>query len=337
VGLAADNSAGRARRAPAALLWPLAVCVALLLAAALAHAPAARADVCTGGAPYEASGSSAALSAAVPFLGSPRWSKEVLPQWAETPSSPQWGDVLSYAWYRRATLFAASSAAAWWVIPGAGCGLANRGEGLEQEGIAYEPQVCILIYAELDLAGLDCQDPAALAGASAPVSVRKGTRELVAGFAHAAAGSIEVHLEAGVALLPATGGVYGGAVSASLGKALTASELPAPVARTPAAVVLVDQTGAYSHSEGPLASTPRLKHVAAVIHARVRSVKALLLGTAVAGKRARDEVLYAPRAHALGARVARALHAHPARPLTGGALDMFGSVARVVVLVGKAE
>ncbi len=247
------------------------------------------------------------------------------------------GDALAYAFYRRATLFAASSRAAWWVIPGLGCRVVNASAGIEHEGVSYQPQVCILIYSELVLAAFDCQEPAQLAAPTAPVSVHRGTQELVAGFVGISAGSAEVRFQHGVAVLPAAGGVYGGVVSPTLGKALAASAAPSPKARIPAAVVLVDQTGVHTESQGPLASTPQLKRVAAKIHAGVRSVRALILGTAVAGRRAHTEVLYGPGDHALGSRVAHALHAGPAKALTGGALDMFGSIARVVVLVGAAS
>ena len=71
------------------------------LALSLSRAPAASADVCTGGAPYQGSGSPpSSLPAVVPFLKSPRWSKETLPQWSETLASIGWGNQLAYAWYR---------------------------------------------------------------------------------------------------------------------------------------------------------------------------------------------------------------------------------------------
>jgi hypothetical protein len=55
------------------------------LAVSFSRAPTASADVCTGGAPYQGSGSPPhSLLAAVPFLKNPRWSKESLPQWSDT-------------------------------------------------------------------------------------------------------------------------------------------------------------------------------------------------------------------------------------------------------------
>jgi hypothetical protein len=48
-------------------------------------------------------------------------------------------------------------------------------------------------------------------------------------------------------------------------------------------------------------------------------------------------VLYGPGAHALASRVARALHAQAPSALAAGASRMFGSVARVVVLVGRSN
>ena len=307
------------------------------------RAPTASADVCTGGAPDEPSGPVSALRgvAAVPFLRSPRWSKEVLPQWSEGPASSAWGDQLAYAWYPDATLWGATSSAAWWVIPGLACEGTDSPEdaedAYEQEGNRYDPQVCVVVYAQLALASFDCLDPKELAHPSAPVSVERGGRTLVAGFAPPGTGSVAVRFRGASATLPAAGGVYGGAVSAHLGSAVSATDMPAHVARAPTQVVLVDQTGLYSSSQGPLASTPRLNRVAAVIHARIPSVGALSLGTAVTGHRPHDEVLYASGARALASRVSRALHARAPSALSGGALGMFQSVARVVVLVGRVD
>jgi hypothetical protein len=69
----------------------------------------------------------------------------------------------------------------------------------------------------------------------------------------------------------------------------------------------------------------------------MRSVSPSILGTAVKGRRARDEVLYSPGARGLATGVARALHTGGPSALSGGALQMFGSVARVVVLVGRVD
>ncbi len=152
-----------------------------------------------------------------------------------------------------------------------------------------------------------------------------------------AQGLCEVSFQNGSATFPAVGGVYGGSVSASLGTAGQATNLPAVVPRPLATVVLVDETGLYSSSQGPLASTPRLKSVAARLHAHLPSVSATILGTAVTGHRAHDDVLYGSGARTLAARVARALHAPAPTALSGGALSMFGFVARVVVLVGRSD
>ena len=301
------------------------------LALGLLRAPAASADVCTGGAPYQGSGSPpSSLPAAVPFLKSPRWSKETLPQWAETRASGEWGDQLAYAWYQHSVLWDATSTATWWVIPGQGCATGPHGE-------PYDPQDCILVYAQLALVSFDCLDQQKLAGANPPRTVKRGGQLLVSGFAPPGTGSVQVSFQTGSATFPAVGGVYGGSVSASLGAAGQVTDLPAVMPRPLAAVVLVDQTGLFSSSEGPLASTRRLKSVAARLHARLPSVSATILGTAVTGHRAHDDVLYGPGAHALAAHVARTLHAPAPTSLGGGALSMFGSVARVVVLVGHSD
>lgn len=300
------------------------------LALALQGAPAARADVCAGGAPYEASGSPpAALLAAAPFLESPRWSKESLPQWYSNEASQQWANELAYAWYRNAVLWDANGSASWWVIPGQSCHLGPTGQ-------LYDPQVCVLVAAQLALGSFDCLDKEKLAGASPPTTVLHGGQLLVSGFAPPGTGSVQVGFANGSATFPAVGGVYGGSVNASLGTAGQATYLPAVATRPRAPVVLVDQTGLYSSSEGPLASTPHLKSVAAALHARA-SVGATILGTAVKGHRAHDEVLYGSGARTQAARVSKALHAPAAAALSGGALSMFGSVARVVVLVGRSN
>jgi hypothetical protein len=313
----------------------LAVALAVAILGA-ARAPTALADVCSGGAPYQASGWAPGLAVAVPFLNGPRWSQETLPQWSQTPVVGEWGNQLAYARYPAATLWGATGAAAWWVIPGLACG-EEGGETFPQEGVPYEPQVCVLIYAQLAFAGFDCQSRKQLSRPSAPVSMVRGQERLVAGFAPPGTGSVEVRFQKSGATFPAEGGVYGGSVSARLGTVVSATDSQVVVARTPTAVALVDQTGLYSSSQGPLASMPRLKRVAAAIHARIRSVSASILGTAVKGRRARDEVLYGPSARALATSVARALHAGGPSALSDGALQMLGSVARVVVLVGRVD
>ena len=275
--------------------------LALALAAlviGLSRAPTASADVCTGGAPYRGSGSPPpSLLAAVPFLRSPRWSKESLPQWSDTPLYERWGNQLAYVWYQDSVLWEATSTASWWVIPGQACGLGGDGQ-------PYEPQVCVMVAAQLVLASFDCLYPKKLAGASPPITVARGGQLLVSGFTQPGTGSVEVSFQNGNATFPAVGGVYGGSVSASLGAVRHATNVPAIANRPLTAVALVDQTGLFSSSQGPLASTPRLKSVAATLRSRLRSVSATILGTAVTGHRAHDDVLYGPGAGALAARVA---------------------------------
>jgi len=301
------------------------------LALGLSRAPVASADVCTGGAPEQGSGlPTVSLLAAVPFLKSPRWSKETLPQWSETEASSEWGNQLAYAWYGDTVLWDATSTAAWWVIPGQSCGLAPDGQ-------LYDPQDCVLVYAQLAMVSFDCLDSQKLQGSNQPKTVKHGGQLLVSGFAPPGTGSVQVSFQNGSATFPVVGGVYGGSVSASLGTAGQATNLPAVVPRPLPTVVLVDQTGLYSSSQGPLASTPRLKSVAARLHARLPSVSATILGTAVTGHRAHDDVLYGSGARTLATQAARALHAPAPTALSGGALSMFGSVAHVVVLVGRSD
>jgi hypothetical protein len=320
-------------------VWTSTLAVAFVLAIlGAASTSTALADVCSGGAPYPASGWAPGLGTVVPFLNSPRSSQETLPQWSQTHVVGEWGNQLAYARYPTATIWASTDAAAWWVIPGLGCTLPEgAGETFPQEGVPYEPQVCVLIYAQLALVGFDCQSRKQLSAPNAPVSVVRGQERLVAGFAPPGAGSVEVRFQNSAATLPAVGGVYGGSVSARLGAVVSATDSPLIVARAPTAVALVDQTGLFSASQGALAGMPRLKKVAAQIHARIRSVSASILGTAVKGRRARDEVLYGPNARGLAISVARALHAGGPSALNDGALQMFGSVARVVVLVGRVD
>ncbi len=305
--------------------------VLVALVVSFSRAPAAPAEVCTGGAPEQGSGSPpSSLLAAVPFLKSSHWSKESLPQWFDTTTSEQWANELAYAWYRDGVLWDATGTASWWVIPGQSCGLAPDGQ-------AYDPQACVMVAAQLALESFDCLDPQKLVGENPPMTVAHGGRLLVSGFAPPGTGSVRVSFQNGSATFPAIGGVYGGSVSASLGTVGQATNLPAVATRPLAAVVLVDQTGLFSSSEGPLASTRRLKSVAARLHAHLPSVSATILGTAVTGHRAHDEVLYGAGARTLAAGVVGALHAPAPTALSGGALSMFGSVARVVVLVGHSD
>jgi hypothetical protein len=320
------------------------VAVALALAVlGFAREASASADVCSGGAPYEASGSPSrsGLGGLVAFLGSPRWSKEVLPQWEPTGASTSWANHLAYAWYRDTRLWGTTGTAAWWVTPGVGCGLESEAERKDPyqygEGPLYPPEVCVIVYVQLALASFDCEDSTQLATSSPPVEVQRGGRRLLSGFAAPGTGSVEVRLQDGSATLPAVGGVYGGSVSAHLGKVLGVTDLTAAAARSPAPVVLVDQTGISTSSDGPLASGPRMKSVAARIHARIPSVAAVDLGDSVIGRRVRDSVLYAPGARPLAVRVAGALHAPAPAALGVGAAKMFVSLARVVVLVGRSD
>jgi hypothetical protein len=308
--------------------------LALALAAVvigLSRAPAASADVCTGGAPYLGSGSPpSSLLAAVPLLKDPRWSKESLPQWSETTAFNEWGNQLAYAWYQDSVLWDATSTASWWVIPGQSCSLGPDGQ-------IYDPQDCVLVAAQLALASFDCLDPRQLADSNPPMTVARGGQLLVSGFAPPGTGSVEVSFQNGSAAFPAIGGVYGGSVNASLGAVRRATNLPAVARRPLATVVLIDQTGLYSPSQGPLASTPLLKRLASTLQAHLPSVSATILGTAVTGHRAHDDVLFGHGARALAARVAITLHAAKPTALSGGALRMFGSLAQVVVLVGRGS
>jgi len=304
--------------------------LAAAAAFALTAAGGAAADVCSGGAPYRGEGSPpSALLEAVPALSGPRWSLESLPQSAPTNAFSEWGGrQLAYAWYRDTVLWDVSGPDAWWVIPGQGCATGPHGE-------AYDPEACVLVYDELRMLGYDCRDPEQIAEGGAPQGITSGAATLVSGFAPPGSGSALVTFQHGTATLPASGGVYAGAVSAALGRALSAAFLPAADARPLAPIVLVDQTGEFSPSQGPLASTPRLRRVAEVL--RPRLGRATILGTAVEGRRSRDEVLFGPGSQASARRVAAALHAPRPTPLGAGALAMFGDAARVVVLVGRRD
>jgi hypothetical protein len=307
-----------------------------LCALSTARAPLASADVCSGGAPYAGPGSpEGELLHAVPFLAAPRWSREVLPQWRETSAEASWADGLAYAWYTHAALWSASEGTSWWVIPAAAC--ADEPDPTMIEGNLYASQDCVLIYQQLAPVGFDCLDLPALAHESEPVTVRQGADLLVAGFTPMHAGSVEVTFQNGTATLPVVGGVYGGAVSSSLGPVVHTTYVPTVAERPVASVVLVDQTGIESASQGPLASTPRLRALVATLHARAGSINATLLGTSVRGLRAHNEVLYGPGSRPLAATVARVLHAARPSPFGPEAAKMFRSVAHVVVLVGRSN
>ncbi len=312
-----------------------------MLALGFAGTSRASADVCTGGDPYEASGApESRVDGLLPFLASPRWSKEVLPSWEIEQASTPWTSALAYAWYRYARLWGTSSTAAWWVVSGAAC--YDKGEGQPPYGSAqagapyadYPAEVCILVYVSLSIDSSTCENKLELSASAPPVEVERGGNRLLSGFAPPGTGSVEVHLQNGSATFPAVGGIYGGSVNAHMGRALSTTDLPAVVARTPAPVLLVDQTGLVSSFS---ASRPRLASVAARIRASIPSVSALDLGDAVAGQRAHDSVLYAPGASTLARHVAHALRAPAPDPLGAGERKMFGALAQVVVLVGRSD
>jgi hypothetical protein len=279
------------------------------------------------------------VTALLPFLGSPRWSKETLPSWEAERASTSWGNQLAYAWYPYTRLWAATSTTAWWVVPGVGCDLKNESEhfGTAQVGAEYAeypPEVCVLVMFKLSLEIANCEDAKQLSASNPPVEVKRGGQRLLSGFAPPGTGSVEVRFQNGSATFPVAGGVYGGSANAHMGRAIGATDLQAVVMRTPAPVVLVDETGLFTSFR---ASRPRMTSVAARVHARIPSVRALNIGHSVTGKQAHDSVMYAPGARPLASRVARALRAHAPRPLTAGAAKMFGSIAQVVVLVGRSD
>jgi hypothetical protein len=311
-----------------------------MVACGFAGTTRASADVCTGN-PYEASGApESRVQALVPFLASPRWSKEMLPPWEAERSSTPWTSELAYAWYRYARLWGTTGTAAWWVMPGVGCDIKGEAEpayGTVRAGaeyVEYPAEVCVLVYAQLSIESSTCENKLELSKATPPVEAERNGQRLLSGFAPAGTGSVEVRFQNGSATFPAVGGIYGGSVNADVGKALSATDLPAAVARTPAHVLLVDQTGLFSTISE---SRPRMKSVAARIHARIPSTSTLNLGHAVAGRLPHDSVLYAAGAGTLAKRVARALRTPAPRPLGAGESKMFGDVAQVVVLVGRTD
>ena len=210
----------------------------------------------------------------------------------------------------------------------------KRGNGHDPYGPGYAPEVCVLVYVKLSIDSANCEDAKQLSTPNLPVEAKHGGERLLSGFAPPGTGSVEVTFQQGSAQFPAVGGIYGGSVSAQMGKALSTTNLQTAVPRTSVPVLLVDQTGLYSSF---LASRPRMTSVAARIHAQIPSVTAVNLGYSVRGTRAHDSVMYAPGASALAKRVARALHAARPSPLGVGAAKMFGQVAQVVVLVGRSD
>src|SRR5271167_963058 len=212
----------------------------------------ASADVCTGN-PYEASGEpESRVGALIPFLASPRWSKEMLPSWQAERSSTPWTSELAYAWYRYARLWGATSTAAWWVVPGVGCSVKGEAEpayGTARAGadyVEYPAEVCVLVYVQLSIESSTCENKLELSTATRPVEAERNGQRLLSGFAPSDTGSVEVRFQNGSATFPAVGGIYGGSVNADIGKALSATDLPAVVTRTPAEVLLVDQTGLFT-------------------------------------------------------------------------------------------
>jgi hypothetical protein len=311
----------------------------VMVAVGFAGTTRAAADVCAGGFPYEAGHSpEARVTSLVPFLGSPRWSKEMLPPASAERNVTSWSSELAYAWYGYTRLWAATSSATWWVVPGLGCDLKNEPElPYGKYALEYPAEVCVLVYVQLSMESSNCEDKLELSSDTPPVEAEHGVHRLLSGYAPAGTRSVEVQFAAASVTLPVVGGVYGGSVDASLGKATSVKDLEAQMARTPAPVVLVDQTGIFGPALGALASVPRMKRVAARIHARIPSIRALDLGDCVKGRLAQDTVLYVRGSRRLATRVARALRARKPRPLAAGELEMFGPVAQVVVLVGHTD
>ena len=298
--------------------------------AVAAGAPAAHADVCTGGAPYAATGSPpASLLTAAPVLQHPHWSLEELPQWVDNTTFGNFGNAAAYAWYSHATLWAVDRGSSWWVIPVQSCSVGP-------DNTNYDLEDCVTAAYQLTLESFDCQDVQQLAHPSAPTVVTRGSVLMVSGFVPPATGSVQIAFAHGSRTFPAFGGVYGGTAPAALGAAGLVTDLAAALARPKDSVVLVDQTGLFSSSQGPLASTGRLNSLAARLHAHL-AITATILGTAVTGHRQHSQVLYGPGAHALAQHVAGVLHASSPHQLSGGPLSMFGSLARVVVLVGRHD
>jgi hypothetical protein len=299
----------------------VALAVASLIALATLGAPAAQAEVCTGGYPSPASGTvPTPLLSAVAILRQPHYAAESLPQWKTSSVGIQWGNEAASGWYANVTLADAQRGASWWVMPTQSCGGVN--------------EVCLLAASELTLVSFDCLNPSQIAGGSQPHAVDVAGQWLISGFAPGGAGSVVVEFAHGTRVWPASGGVYDGRAPASLGAVRGATFQAAPVSRPVAPVVIVDQTGMFSSSQGPLASTGRLRVMARTLRARV-GVTPTILGTAVRGHRARTAVLYAPGQRRRALSDARALNAPSPRPLSRAELRMFGPIAGVVVLAGK--
>jgi hypothetical protein len=260
------------------------------------------------------------LLSAVPFLRQRHYTAETLPQWRTSQALIDWGNEAATGWYANATIWNAKSGASWWVMPTQSCG------GVDE--------VCLLVATELTQVSFDCLAPSQIVGGSQPHAVQVGGQVLISGFAPAGAGSVTVDFSNGTRVFPALGGVYGGQAPASLG-AVRGAAFQAPIVSRPVAgVVVVDQTGIFSKSRGPLASLPRLRAIAQTLRARLALVPTIL-GTAVSGKRARSLVLYAPGGRRIALAAARAVHAATPRPLSAAQLTMFGSVAQVVVFAGR--
>ncbi|MEA2371295.1 MAG: hypothetical protein QOH12_1689 [Solirubrobacteraceae bacterium] len=281
-----------------------------------------QAEVCTGGYPSPAAGNApASLLGAVPILTQLRYAAEKLPQWETTAATREWGTATATAWYGNVTLWDTQGGASWWVLPTTSCDNMSTN------------QDCVLVAAELKQVSSYCLNPDEIAAGSQPRSVALAGQWLISGFAPAGSGSVTVSFANGTRVLPAYGGVYGGRAPATLGAVTGATFGPAYVPRPMAAVAIVDETGLFTSSRGPLASTGRLRAMAATLRARL-GVTPTILGTAIATHRSHTTVLYGAGARDSAIRAARALHVPAPLPLLGGPLTMFGSVARVVVLAG---
>jgi hypothetical protein len=302
---------------------PLLTALAALIAAAALTAPAAQADVCTGGAPYQAGGTApAALLAAAPILQQAGWNVETLPQWEGNTAFSQLGNQISYFWYSDTRLWWSYSGVSWWVTPGEAC-----------TGTPYTPLDCVMVAEQLTLAGYTCGDPTTIAAGMAPDVTHSHSGFVIAGLAPITTGSATVTFEHGTRVLPVHGGVYGGEAPGSFGSITGSVTFDSFISTSTLDVDLVDQTGIYSSSAGPLAALPRLNGVAAALSPH--HITATILGTAVRGTRAHDRILYASGYGSLATLIAHALHAAAPQPMTGGALHMFSGVASVVVLVGR--
>jgi hypothetical protein len=290
----------------------MAACGLGLLLAALTPGRAA-ADRCAGATGTQGGPVPAALTAAVPALKAARWSQARYPRF----QSGLLRDI-DPVYVNGARLWAAFDGRAYWVAPARRC-------------TGNADVVCVLATSGAAVQAAACGTPDD-ARRGLAVATTIGRERVAVGLAPPGTGRVTFGFDDGGAVVFADRGVFAGSLdvpSRHEGPVRSVDYQPGRGQHYVAPMAVVDQTGRSGRS-GTFARALQRRGGLEGTDPRVVD-----LGSVISGSRKHTTVLYQPGAKRLARSVARALHAGPARPMSGGPRTLLGSVTDVAVLLGR--